>query len=60
VWRLAGVVVVGAFLSMLDGSIVAVGLDAVGPDVAFEAAFLVLAGVGVLALAAATWLARVA
>jgi EmrB/QacA subfamily drug resistance transporter len=32
VWRLAGVVVVGAFLSMLDGSIVAVGLDTVARD----------------------------
>lgn len=32
VWRLAGVVVVGAFVSMLDGSIVAVGLDTVARD----------------------------
>ncbi len=32
VWRLGGVVVVGAFLSMLDGSIVAVGLDTVARD----------------------------
>ena len=31
-WRLAGVVVVGAFVSMLDGSIVAVGLDTVARD----------------------------
>jgi len=31
-WRLAGVIVLGAFLSMLDGSIVTVGLDTIGHD----------------------------
>ncbi len=32
VWRIALVIVVGAFLSMLDGSIVAVGLHTIGHD----------------------------
>ncbi len=38
VWRLAGVVVVGAFLSMLDGSIVTVGLDTVARDLGVDLA----------------------
>jgi hypothetical protein len=48
----------GAAGGTLVAVVVARGL-AGGPDAAFAAAFLVLAGVGVLALAASVWLAVV-